>query len=113
MLCLYRVAQEALQNALKYSRATELALNLSGTSDGLTLTIRDNGVGFDVDRAWGAGIGLRSVSERLQAVGGSLDLTSEPGAGTRLVAFVPWHTQSDPHSQPPAIGTGETAGTNG
>jgi signal transduction histidine kinase len=67
MLCLFRVAQEALQNALKYSRATELALRLSGTSHGLTLTIFDNGVGFDVDAAWGRGVGLRSMFERLQA----------------------------------------------
>jgi signal transduction histidine kinase len=96
MLCLYRVAQEALQNALKHSRATELALDLSGTSDGLTLTFRDDGVGFDIDAAWKTGIGLRSMSERLQAVGGSLTLTSRPGAGTRLRAFVPRHAlQSD------------------
>jgi signal transduction histidine kinase len=97
MLCLFRVAQEALQNALKYSHATELAVHLSGTSDGLTLTISDNGVGFDVDAAWGAGVGLGSMFERLQAAGGSLELTSRPGAGTRVVAILPRHVlQSDP-----------------
>ena len=113
MLCLYRVAQEALQNALKYSRATELALDVSGTSDGVTLIIRDNGVGFDVDAAWGTGIGLRSMLERLQAVGGSLKVTSGLGAGTRLLAFVPRPAmQSDPRSQPAAIGPGEAAATD-
>jgi signal transduction histidine kinase len=97
MLCLFRVTQEALQNALKYSRATELAVHISGTSDGLTLTIFDNGVGFDVDASWGTGLGLRSMFERVQAAGGSLELTSRPGAGTRLVAILPRHVlQSDP-----------------
>jgi signal transduction histidine kinase len=91
MLCLFRVAQEGLQNALKYGRATELAVHISGTPQGLALTIFDNGVGFDVDAAWGTGVGLGSMLERLQAVGGSLELTSSPGAGTRLVATVPWH----------------------
>ncbi len=87
-LCLFRVAQEALQNAIKHSRATELAMDLSGTSDGLTLTVVDNGVGFDVDAAWKTGIGLGSMSEHLQAVGGSLTITSRPEHGTRLVAIV-------------------------
>jgi signal transduction histidine kinase len=101
MLCLFRVAQEALQNALKYSRATELVVDMSGTSHGLTLTIFDNGVGFDVDAAWETGVGLRSMSERLQAAGGSLDLTSRPGAGTRVVAILPRHVlQSDPNAEP-------------
>jgi signal transduction histidine kinase len=100
MLCLFRVAQEAVQNALKYSRATELRVHISGTSHGVALTIFDNGVGFDVDAAWGTGVGLGSMLERLQAVGGSLELTSGPGAGTRVVAMVPWQVlQPDPHAQ--------------
>jgi signal transduction histidine kinase len=101
MLCLFRVAQEGLQNALKYSRATELAVDLSRPLHGLTLTIFDNGVGFDVDAAWGKGVGLRSMFERLQAAGGSLTLTSGPGAGTRLVAILPPHVlQSNPNAEP-------------
>jgi signal transduction histidine kinase len=101
MLCLFRVAQEALQNALKYSRATEFAVDIRGTLHGLTLTVFDNGVGFDVDAAWGNGVGLRSMFERLQAAGGSLNLTSRPGVGTRLVAILPRHVlQSDPTAEP-------------
>src|SRR3954469_11175393 len=100
MLCLFRVVQEALQNALKHSRATVVAVDIRGTSDGLTLTIFDNGVGFDVDAAWETGIGLRSMFERLQAAGGSLNLTSRPGDGTRLVAILPRHVlQSDPNAE--------------
>jgi signal transduction histidine kinase len=100
MLCLFRVAQEALQNALKYSGATQLTVHIGAKSDGLTLAIFDNGVGFDVNEAWGKGVGLGSMSERLQAIGGSLELTSRPGAGTNLVATVPGDfLQSAPHGQ--------------
>jgi signal transduction histidine kinase len=100
MLCLFRVAQEALQNALKYSAATQIAVHIGARPDGLTLAISDNGVGFDVDAAWGKGVGLGSMSERLQGIGGSLELTSRPGAGTGLVATVPGDfLQSAPHGQ--------------
>ena len=91
MLCLFRVAQEALQNALKYSRATELAVDIRGTSNGLALTISDNGVGFDVEAAWGTGVGVGSMSERVQAAGGSLTITSRPEVGTRVMAILPRH----------------------
>jgi signal transduction histidine kinase len=101
MLCLFRVAQEALQNAVKYSRATELSVDISGTSQGLILTIRDNGVGFDVDAAWKNGIGLRSMSERLQEAGGTLTLTAGAGVGTLLVAILPAQVlHSDSSAQP-------------
>jgi signal transduction histidine kinase len=91
-LCLFRVVQEALQNALKYSRAHEVSVNLSGGSDGLALTIVDDGVGFDVHGAYGKGLGLISMGERLQAVGGTFDIRSRPGAGTRLAVTVPVST---------------------
>jgi signal transduction histidine kinase len=88
-LSLFRIVQEALQNALKYSRAHEVSVHLQGGSDGLALTIVDDGVGFDVDAAWGKGLGLISMSERLEAIGGTLAVRSTPGAGTRLEAKVP------------------------
>jgi signal transduction histidine kinase len=53
------------------------------------LTILDNGVGFDVDEAWGTGVGIGSMFERLQAAGGSLEVISGPETGTRLVAILP------------------------
>jgi signal transduction histidine kinase len=98
MLCVFRVAQEALQNALKYSQATELGVDIRGTPQGLTLTVIDNGIGFDVDAAWRTGVGLGSMFERVQSLGGSVELTSRPG--TRLVATLPLHVvQPDaPHA---------------
>jgi len=88
-LCLFRVIQEALQNALKYSRAGGVAVHLAGSPDGLAATIVDDGVGFDVPSAWGTGLGLISMSERLEAVGGTLQIHSKPGHGTRLEISVP------------------------
>jgi signal transduction histidine kinase len=90
-LCLFRVVQEALQNALKYSRAREVSVHLTGGPKALTLTIADDGVGFDVEAAWGKGLGLVSMGERLEAVGGTFEIHSKPGAGTRLEVRVPAH----------------------
>ena len=88
-VCLFRVVQETLQNALKYSNAHEVTVHLSGRPDGLTLLIADDGIGFDVDAAWGNGLGLVSVRERVEAVGGSFEIRSAPGAGTRFKITVP------------------------
>ena len=91
-LSLFRVVQEAIQNALKYSRAREVSVRLKGTRDHVALTIVDDGVGFDVEKAWGKGIGLISMRERLESIGGRLDVRSKPGAGTRLEVTVPLRT---------------------
>jgi signal transduction histidine kinase len=88
-LCLFRVVQEALQNASKHSQARNVSVDLTGTSDGIALTIVDDGVGFDVDAAWRRGLGLISVRERVEAIGGTFGLRSSPGAGTRLKVSVP------------------------
>ena len=88
-LCLFRVAQEALQNAFKHSAARNVSVDLTGGSDGIALTIVDDGVGFDVDGAWHRGLGLISVHERVEAIGGTFGLRSSPGAGTRLEVSVP------------------------
>ncbi|HEX7778921.1 MAG TPA: sensor histidine kinase, partial [Vicinamibacterales bacterium] len=88
-LSLFRVAQEALQNAVKYSQAHEVSAHLKGRPESLELTIVDDGVGFDVPSLWGTGLGLVSMGERLEPFGGSLDIQSSPGAGTRLHVTVP------------------------
>ncbi len=90
-LCLFRIVQEALQNAAKHSGAREVSVRLSGGTDGLALTIIDDGIGFDVDAAWGRGLGLISMGERLESIGGTLKVRSEPGVGTRLEITVPLH----------------------
>jgi signal transduction histidine kinase len=88
-LCLFRIAQEALQNALKYSGARHVSVDLRGSSEGLSLTLGDDGVGFDVDAEWGKGLGLISMSERVEALGGTFELHAAPGAGTRVRVSFP------------------------
>ena len=88
-VCLFRIVQEALQNALKYSKAHNVSVDLRGVSDGIALTIVDDGVGFDVEAVWGRGLGLVSMHERVEALGGTLEIRSSPGAGTRLEVRVP------------------------
>jgi signal transduction histidine kinase len=88
-LCLFRISQEALQNAVKYSQARHVSVCLHGVPEGLALTIVDDGVGFDVDTAWGKGLGLVSMGERVEAIGGTFQVYSKPGAGTRVEVNVP------------------------
>jgi signal transduction histidine kinase len=94
-LCLFRVTQEALQNAVKYSRARHVTVRLAGSPTGLTLTTVDDGVGFDVTAVWGRGLGLMSMRERVEAIGGGLHIDSAPGAGTRLEVNVPLDARAD------------------
>lgn len=88
ILCSYRVAQEALSNAVKHSRADRVSIRLRRSPRGITLTINDNGAGFDV-RAAQHGIGLLSMRERVEQIGGSLFLRSDPGNGTQLEVHLP------------------------
>jgi signal transduction histidine kinase len=88
-LCVYRVVQEAVQNALKHSGAREILIHLQGSTAGLTVSVVDDGAGFDVSARMGTGLGLVSMNERLDAVGGSLKIYSAAGEGTRLKIKVP------------------------
>jgi signal transduction histidine kinase len=101
MLCLFRIAQEALQNAIKYSHASEVSVRLQGGYDGLTLTVADKGAGFDVTAAWGKGLGLVSMTERVEALGGSLEILSTPGVGTQVKATVPIPVARNLGERPP------------
>jgi PAS domain S-box-containing protein len=89
-LCLYRVAQEALQNVVKHSGALLAHVEMTGAPDGIYLRISDSGVGFDPrEPGIASGLGMVSMRERLRLVGGNLHIDSEPGQGTRVEAWVP------------------------
>ncbi len=89
-LSVFRVAQEALRNIVKHSRATRAELDLSADEGEIRLWVTDNGVGFDPDTPHSnQGIGLMSMKERLRLLGGDLTITSEPSHGTRLEARCP------------------------
>jgi PAS domain S-box-containing protein len=89
-LCLFRVLQEALHNAVRHSRVRHFDVHLRGTGEAVDLTVRDEGVGFDVDTAnRGLGLGLTSMKERLKQVGGELFIESESTRGTTVLARAP------------------------
>lgn len=87
-----RVAQEALQNAAKHSKARRIGITLSYMEDQLALDVRDDGVGFDPATAKagkGNGYGLSAMRQRVSRLAGSLSIESEPGRGTVVSAIVP------------------------
>jgi signal transduction histidine kinase len=88
-LCLFRIVQEALQNAIKYSQAQRINVSVNHVGGQLHVTISDDGVGFNLDSTRNRGLGLISMRERIEAVGGTLSIFSQPGTGTRLIAAVP------------------------
>jgi signal transduction histidine kinase len=91
-LCLFRVMQEALQNAIKHSGVRLFYVNLRGTPNGLELTVSDDGMGFDEQEGFSRqGLGMVSMRERLQMVHGVLKVKTQPGAGTIISARVPLH----------------------
>jgi PAS domain S-box-containing protein len=88
-LCLFRVLQEALQNAAKHSGARHFTVQVNGTQVEICLSVSDSGIGFDwQDAISRRGIGLISMRERLRLVNGELSIQSEPGRGTTVRAHV-------------------------
>ena len=89
-LCIFRVLQEALQNAVKYSGARRFEVSLAGALNEIELTVRDSGIGFEPEKAIdGHGLGLTSMKERLKMVDGYLSIDSKPQTGTTIYARVP------------------------
>lgn len=92
-LCLFRVLQEALQNALKHSGARRFRVELRGKLDEIQLSVSDHGIGFDEQAAINnRGLGLVSMRERVHLVNGELSVKSTPGFGTTIHARVPLKT---------------------
>jgi len=87
-LAMYRIAQEALHNAAKYSRANRILVRLCVKSGQLWLEVSDDGVGFNKPDTASAGIGLLNMQERMESIGGRLSIRSTQGRGTRVHASV-------------------------
>jgi PAS domain S-box-containing protein len=95
-LCLFRVSQEALQNAVKHSGVRHFEVQLRGASDAIHLIVHDSGHGFDFEAAMqGRGLGLISMKERLKLVNGELTIDSQHKRGTTVHARVPFTQGSD------------------
>jgi signal transduction histidine kinase len=89
-VCLYRIAQEGLQNAIKHSGARQAEVVLRWAADVISLWIVDHGRGFDPRQVQGkSGLGLVSMRERVRYLGGEIAIDSQPSGGTRLHVRVP------------------------
>ncbi len=93
-VALYRIAQEALQNVMKHADASRVALRLSSTHGYVQLVVEDDGSGFQPtqagrNRSGDPAYGLVGMRERAELVGASLQVTSTPGSGTRVLVEVP------------------------
>jgi signal transduction histidine kinase len=86
-LCFYRVAQEALKNAVKHSGSPRIDVRIASGEQTLQMLVQDFGTGFDV-AAPNSGLGLMTMQERLRMVGGALRINSVPDKGTEVVAEV-------------------------
>ena len=95
-LCLFRVLQEALHNSAKHSGVRYFGVRLWGTSGEIHLTVRDSGVGFDIEAAKASrGLGLISMEERLKLLKGTFSIESHPQRGTTMHACVPFSSGKD------------------
>lgn len=93
-LILYRVAQESLTNIVKHANATRVWIDLDRGKHDLSISIRDDGIGFDPDAASpssksGTGLGIFGMEERAALAGGTLRIWQRPGGGTEVFTFIP------------------------
>ena len=87
---LYRIAIEALNNSLKHAKASKVRMEFNRADDRLVLAVQDNGIGFVVEKALqSGGFGLTSMRQRMDQIGGSFQVISEPGNGTRIEVSIP------------------------
>jgi signal transduction histidine kinase len=90
---LYRVAQEALHNVAKHAQASQVTVSLAAADGEIILEISDNGMGFDPQGHFPGHLGLQSMRERVEGIGGRLTVESAAGSGTTIGAHVPLQTE--------------------
>jgi signal transduction histidine kinase len=103
-LAVFRIIEEAVQNAVMHSGAGTITVQVRGEPAALELTVSDDGAGFDVRAARAHGLGLVRTAERVQAIGGVLDIQSAPGAGTTVRVRVPLAAGPDVDFSQPSSG---------
>jgi signal transduction histidine kinase len=86
---LYRIAQEALNNALKHAAATSVTVRINADNEQAVLEISDNGRGFAPNEVNTGGMGLSTMRERAERLGGQFTITATPGKGTRVSVTIP------------------------
>jgi signal transduction histidine kinase len=81
----HRIAQESLNNVVRHAEATEVSITLDCDQNGIVLRVRDNGRGFDPSTIPAGHLGLSIMAERIEKIGGTLLIDSQPGDGTQIV----------------------------
>jgi signal transduction histidine kinase/DNA-binding NarL/FixJ family response regulator len=106
-LALFRIAQEALTNALHHAAARSVRMGIVYSPDGMSLLVQDDGCGFDLEEVEQAGvlhgIGLRGMAERARLMGGTFEIDSTPGWGTRVRAHLPRGEATAPVAEPATV----------
>lgn len=92
---LFRITQEALSNTLRHSKATKTEIRLQYSHNYFRLTIRDNGIGFNLEQQKHTSYGLVSMKERVDEIGGTLQIITAPNKGTRIEIRVPIVTEKE------------------
>jgi signal transduction histidine kinase len=87
--CLYRVVQEALTNCSRHARARHVLVKIQRAPNAVVAMVSDDGVGFDPTRARGRGLGLVGMEERVRELGGTLNIATQQGRGSRITARIP------------------------
>lgn len=87
--CIYRVVQEALTNCARHAQPRNVRVTLHGRPDSISLTVEDDGVGFDVQRIPRSGLGLVGIEERVRELGGKVEFFSQPKKGTVVRCEIP------------------------
>jgi signal transduction histidine kinase len=97
-LCLYRAVQEAMTNCGKHAHAKRVSVTIKQENNRVTVSVRDDGRGFDPNRTYTHGLGLLGMKERVRALDGNITVVSAPGQGTLLTLELPTTLNlSDPH----------------
>jgi len=102
-LTVYRLVQEALTNITKYAKATQVQVRLSSADGTVSVSVRDNGVGFDTAEPRSSAHGLLGMRYRLETEGGQLSMRSAPGKGTLIQADLPESSEEPASTRPGAL----------
>lgn len=86
---IFRLFQEILNNILKHAKATEISIKLALSHHILTLSLEDNGIGFEINQQY-EGMGLHNIQKRAAMIGGKAELSSIPGSGSKIVITIPY-----------------------
>ncbi len=92
-ITVYRLVQESLTNIAKYAKATEVTVTLVGDGERVRISVRDNGTGFDPTRTRRSAHGLTGMRFRVEGLGGAMNVSSAPGQGTTIAAWLPLATR--------------------